>query len=149
MRYTAIFCLAFDKTQLSSKRHSFGTGARRSDCGRPKTSFRAAQFAAGNPGGSDRGPGSRRTVNLSIFAGHFPGAAQHRSNFRRLQRFFQSVRLDQAVVAQLVVRMLNLSRPKCLALDRTNWKVGCKDINILMLARRDATLPRATAVDDD
>lgn len=33
-----------------------------------------------------------------------------------------------------MVRMLNLSRPKCLALDRTNWKVGCKDINILMLA---------------
>jgi hypothetical protein len=30
--------------------------------------------------------------------------------------------------------MLNLSRPKCLALDRTNWKVGRKDINILMLA---------------
>lgn len=30
--------------------------------------------------------------------------------------------------------MLNLSRPKCLALDRTNWKVGSKDVNILMLA---------------
>jgi len=75
-----------------------------------------------------------RTVNLSHVASHFPGAAQHGSNYRRLQRFFQSIRLDQAVVAQLVVRMLNLSRPKCLALDRTNWKVGCKDINILMLA---------------
>ncbi|MDX8443953.1 IS4 family transposase [Mesorhizobium australafricanum] len=75
-----------------------------------------------------------RTVNLSHVASHFPGAAQHGSNYRRLQRFFQSIRLDQAVVAQLVVRMLNLSRPKYLALDRTNWKVGCKDINILMLA---------------
>lgn len=75
-----------------------------------------------------------RTVNLSHVASHFPGAAQHGSNYRRLQRFFQSIRLDQAVVAQIVVRMLDLSRPKCLALDRTNWKVGCKDINILMLA---------------
>ena len=75
-----------------------------------------------------------RTVNLSHVASHFPGTAQHGSNYRRLQRFFQSIQLNQAVVAQLVVRMLNLSRPKCLALDRTNWKVGCKDINILMLA---------------
>ncbi|TPI43011.1 transposase, partial [Mesorhizobium sp. B3-1-6] len=59
-----------------------------------------------------------RTVNLSHVASQFPGAAQHGSNYRRLQRFFQSIRLDQALVAQLVVRMLNLSRPKCLALDR-------------------------------
>ncbi|TPM71674.1 IS4 family transposase [Mesorhizobium sp. B2-3-3] len=75
-----------------------------------------------------------RTVNLSHVASHFPGVAQHGSNYRRLQRFFQSIRLDQALVAQIVVRMLNLSRPKYLALDRTNWRVGCKDINILMLA---------------
>jgi Transposase DDE domain len=75
-----------------------------------------------------------RTVNLSHIASQFPGTAQHGSNYRRLQRFFQSIRLDQALVAQIVVRMLNLSRPKCLALDRTNWKVGSRDINILMLA---------------
>ncbi|WP_095081653.1 IS4 family transposase [Mesorhizobium sophorae] len=75
-----------------------------------------------------------RTVNLSHVASQFPGAAQHGSKYRRLQRFFQLIRLDQALVAQVVVRMLNLSRPKCLALDRTNWKVGSKDINILMLA---------------
>ncbi|MDX8455467.1 hypothetical protein RFM98_22285 [Mesorhizobium sp. VK9D] len=42
-----------------------------------------------------------RTVNLSHVASHFPGVAQHGSNYRRLQRFFQSIRLDQAVVAQL------------------------------------------------
>lgn len=75
-----------------------------------------------------------RTVNLSHIASQFPAQAQHKSNYRRLQRFFQSIRLDQALVAQIVVRMLNLSRPKCLALDRTNWKVGSKDINVLLLA---------------
>ncbi|MBD8556991.1 hypothetical protein IFT84_21010 [Rhizobium sp. CFBP 8762] len=75
-----------------------------------------------------------RTFNLSHIAGQFPAGAQHGSNYRRLQRFFQSIRLDQARVAQIVVAMLNLSRPKCLALDRTNWKVGSKDINIVMLA---------------
>lgn len=75
-----------------------------------------------------------RTVNLSHIASQFPGAAKHSSNYRRLQRFFQHVRLDQDMVAQIVVCMLNLSRSKLLALDRTNWKVGGKDVNILMLA---------------
>lgn len=75
-----------------------------------------------------------RTVNLTHVASLFHGPACHASRYRRLQRFFQYVRLDQAVIASILVRMLNLARPKCLALDRTNWKVGSKDINILMLA---------------
>lgn len=75
-----------------------------------------------------------RTVNLSHVASQFAGPACWASNYRRLQRFFQHVRLDQAIVARLVIGMLDLSRPKCLALDRTNWKVGKKDINILVLA---------------
>ena len=75
-----------------------------------------------------------RSVNLSHLAVHLCGSAQHASRYRRLQRFFQFVRLDQAVAARLVVHMLNLERPKYLALDRTNWKLGSRDINILMLA---------------
>lgn len=76
-----------------------------------------------------------RTVNLMHLAAHFCGPAQHASNYRRLQRFFQFVRLDQATAARrLVLRMLGFERPKCLALDRTNWKIGSTDINIMMLA---------------
>jgi hypothetical protein len=75
-----------------------------------------------------------RTVNLTHVASQFPGPARYASRYRRLQRFFQAVRFDQAVVAPLVVRLLNLSRPKCLALDRTNWKLGRRHINIVMLA---------------
>lgn len=75
-----------------------------------------------------------RTVNLSHLASLFPGMAKYASNYRRLQRFFQYVQLDQETVAQIVVRMLNLSRPKYLALDRTQWRVGNTDINILVLA---------------
>ena len=75
-----------------------------------------------------------RTVNLTHAACCLPGEALQASRYRRLQRFFQHVRLDQDVVAQMVVRMLNLSRPIPLALDRTNWKIGSKDINILVLA---------------
>lgn len=75
-----------------------------------------------------------RTVNLSHLASQFPGDALHASNYRRLQRFFQFVQLDGDVAAQLVVRMLNLGRPKLLALDRTNWKLGSRDVNVLVLA---------------
>lgn len=75
-----------------------------------------------------------RTVNLTHVAGSCHGPARYASKYRRLQRFFQYVRLDQAVIATLVVRMLNLSRPKCLALDRTQWRLGRRDVNILMLA---------------
>ncbi|NKB15816.1 MAG: IS4 family transposase [Sphingomonadales bacterium] len=78
---------------------------------------------------------SSRTVNLTHAACHLPGEALHASRYRRLQRFFQHVRLDQDAVAQLVIKMLNLAnRPVPLALDRTNWQVGSKDINILVLA---------------
>lgn len=75
-----------------------------------------------------------RTVNLSHLAVHLAGPARPASKYRRLQRFFQFVRLDQEVAARLVVHMLDLSRPKYLALDRTNWKLGSRDINILVLA---------------
>lgn len=75
-----------------------------------------------------------RTVNLSHLAVHLPGPARAASKYRRLQRFFQFVRLDQEVAARLVVRMLDLERSTYLALDRTNWKLGSRNINILVLA---------------
>jgi hypothetical protein len=80
------------------------------------------------------GVAQARTVNLSHIAGHFPGVALHASNYRRLQRFFQHEHLDQGVTAQLVLRILNHARPRHLALDRSNWKLGGRDINVLVLA---------------
>lgn len=75
-----------------------------------------------------------RTVNLTHLASQFPGDALHASNYRRLQRFFQFVQLDGDIAARLIVRMLHLERPKLLALDRTNWKLGTRDVNVLVLA---------------
>ena len=76
-----------------------------------------------------------RTVNLSHLASQFPGEAKHGSNYRRLQRFFQHIRLDGDVAALVIMQMLNLlNRPNVLALDRTNWKLGSRDVNILVLA---------------
>ena len=44
------------------------------------------------------------------------------------------MRLDGEVAARLIVRMLTFGRPKLLALDRTNWKLGQADVNGLVLA---------------
>ena len=76
-----------------------------------------------------------RTVNLGHLACLFPTRAEIASNDRRLQRFFEQVILDASQLARMIVRIAGLgSGPWLLALDRTCWKFGRYDINILMLA---------------
>jgi hypothetical protein len=77
---------------------------------------------------------SARTVNLSHLACERPTTALVASTYRRLQRFFQHVRLGADWSAPLVVGLLGLDGPWHLALDRTQWKLGARDVNILMLA---------------
>ena len=74
-----------------------------------------------------------RTVNLTHLAGAFHGPAKVTSNYRRLQRFFQHVRLDGDWLAKTLVKLLGLKPPYRLCLDRTNWMVGRKDVNLLVL----------------
>ena len=75
-----------------------------------------------------------RTVNLSHLASQCSNSALVSSNYRRLQGFFQHVRLEGDWLALAVVKLLNLSPPFVVCLDRTNWKIGRHDVNILMLA---------------
>lgn len=75
-----------------------------------------------------------RTVNLSHLAAPCPGSAKVVSSYRRLQRFFQFVTLDGDWLALVVVKLLKLKAPWTLCLDRTNWRIGRHDVNILMLA---------------
>lgn len=84
-----------------------------------------------------------RTVNLTHLSGAFCGPAKLSSNYRRLQRFFQYVRLDADWLARTLVALLRLAPPYRLCLDRTNWKVGAKEINLLVLCivTRRARLP--------
>ena len=75
-----------------------------------------------------------RTVNLTHIAAQFSSSAKPASSYRRLQRFFQFVRLDAAWLARVIVQALNIRPPWILCLDRTNWKFGKRNVNILMLA---------------
>ena len=75
-----------------------------------------------------------RTVNLSILATAFSGRAKEESNYKRIQRFCENSRVPYAELALFIVKLLGVPGPYTLALDRTNWKVGAVDLNILMLS---------------
>ena len=74
-----------------------------------------------------------KTVNLAEIATTFPGRAEIESNYRRLQRFFQHVEFDSSLIAEFVVAFLPYTT-YTLALDRTNWMLGCFPINFLVLS---------------
>ena len=75
-----------------------------------------------------------KTVCLSQVASVFPGEALPASHYKRIQRFLRHFDLDTAAVAKLVVRLVGHEPPWTLALDRTNWKLGKAELNILLLA---------------
>lgn len=79
---------------------------------------------------------SARTVNLSHLATERPGAVQLSSTYRRLQRFFQHVRPEQDWAARIVEKLCGLKESNrwYLVLDRTQWQVGGRDVNYLVLA---------------
>ncbi len=77
---------------------------------------------------------SARTVNLSHLAAERPGPALVASTYRRLQRFFQYVRLGRDWAAPVAAELAGLSGSWYLALDRTQWRIGAREVNFLVLA---------------
>jgi hypothetical protein len=77
---------------------------------------------------------SARTVNLGHIACERPGTALTASTYRRLQRFFQHVRLGQDWSLPLVAGLLGPGRRWTLVLDRTQWSIGRREVNYLVLA---------------
>ncbi len=77
-----------------------------------------------------------RTVNLSALSIAMPSKAEADSRYKRLQRFFSGFDLDYGDWAKGMMNLMAIPQPWTLAIDRTNWKVGKVDHNILMLAVR-------------
>ena len=75
-----------------------------------------------------------RTVNPGHVASERPGETQIASTYRRHQRFFQHVDLGLDWSAPLVANLLGLVGSWHLALDRTQWQIGGRDVNFLVLA---------------
>lgn len=74
-----------------------------------------------------------RTVNLTHLASQRPSRTLIASTYRRLQRFFQHVRLAPDWSVPLLAAMIGSDR-WILVLDRTNWKIGRSEVNFLVLA---------------
>ena len=75
-----------------------------------------------------------RTVCLTKIAVAMPGRAKTDSKYKRLQRFFSGFNFSMESIAKLIVRFLPICDEKWdLSMDRTNWKLGKKNINPLVL----------------
>lgn len=74
-----------------------------------------------------------KTVNFSELCLGFGGRALATSSYKRLQRFFREFALDEAQLAAVVVRWMQIPSGWVLSLDRTTWKFGTHWYNILTL----------------
>jgi hypothetical protein len=74
-----------------------------------------------------------RSVNFSKLSSGFDNQIESSSNYRRIQRFFAQVELPMELVAKLIFGLLPDKKSITLVLDRTNWKLGQTNINVLML----------------
>lgn len=76
-----------------------------------------------------------KSMNLSEIATAFPSDALADSRYRRIQRFIHGYEIDFDAVAGFIMTLFTFfNGDYYLTIDRTNWKWGKKDINILMLA---------------
>lgn len=78
--------------------------------------------------------GKVQTVGFEKLAIAFEGKAKTGSSLRRIQRFMANYVFDTDIVARLIFALLPNDPPYRLAMDRTNWKFGSKNINILVLS---------------
>jgi hypothetical protein len=78
---------------------------------------------------------SARTVNLQEIAVFFKSEAKVSSRYRRLQRFFALFEIDLTLLARWIFKLFfSQCSSYYLIIDRTNWRVGKKNINVFMLA---------------
>lgn len=107
-----------DGLRNSLKSH-FGWGKPRLDC------FVAMLLALLNA----------RQMNLTLLAVHMDSDTEIASRYRRMQRFFSQVFVNYNEVAHFIMGMFAFSGQQYyLTLDRTNWKWGKSNLNILTLA---------------
>jgi len=75
-----------------------------------------------------------QTVCFEKLATAFDTDAKVDSSLRRIQRFISEYMLDTRLIARFVFSLLPNIPPYRLTMDRTNWKFGTSNINILVLA---------------
>ena len=74
-----------------------------------------------------------KTINYDRLASGFDTNTSKNSSYRRIQRFMKDFDFPMKIVSSLIFNLLPHKSNLTLVLDRTNWKFGTKNINILML----------------
>jgi len=74
-----------------------------------------------------------KSVNFSKLSVGFDTKTKASSNYRRIQRFISQVDLPIEWIAKFIFGLLPEKESLVLVMDRTNWKFGKCNINILML----------------
>lgn len=74
-----------------------------------------------------------KTINYDRLASGFDTTVDKKSSYRRIQRFMKEFYFPERIVSGLIFNLLPVQDNLVLVLDRTNWKFGTKNINILML----------------
>ncbi len=74
-----------------------------------------------------------KTINYDRLASGFDAKASKNSSYRRIQRFMKEFYFPMKIVSSLIFNLLPAKADLVLVLDRTNWKFGNNNINILML----------------
>ena len=72
-----------------------------------------------------------RSVNFTKLANALNGTVKQKSNYRRIQRFFAHFDLPCDLVVRLILHLLPIKSDFTICIDRTNWKLGTFNINIL------------------
>ena len=72
-----------------------------------------------------------QTVSLHKLASAMPTSVERDSNLRRIQRFIANYALNLDLVAMMIFSLLPVKNGLVLSMDRTNWKFGEFNINIL------------------
>jgi hypothetical protein len=75
-----------------------------------------------------------RSVNLVRLSAVFGSAAKPSSNYKRIQRFLRFFELPFPDLARLLVKLMKLTPPFVVVIDRTEWKFGSVWHNVLTLA---------------
>ena len=75
-----------------------------------------------------------RNVNFKRLATGYHNGAKLSSKLRRIQRFFRQFEFSEPAYCRLLTKMLPVKEPYQLSLDRTNWKLGTLNINLLFLS---------------
>lgn len=74
-----------------------------------------------------------KSVNFVKVSAGFDSRSLASSSMRRIQRFMAEAELPMKIVSYLIFKMLPANGKLILVMDRTNWKFGERNINVLML----------------